>query len=83
MRLPCLGLRELFVFGNLLKCPRCGRTLCPYRVKRRYVYYECKNPNTRCKILVPQVILVKQVPLLLRGIHLNSCNQKGKRVPPL
>src|SRR5207253_8299505 len=35
-----LTLRDLFVFGSLLKCPGCGRRLCPYRAKGRYVYYE-------------------------------------------
>ena len=39
-----MGLRELFVFGNLLRCPGCGRALCPYRVKGRYVYYGHAQP---------------------------------------
>jgi DNA invertase Pin-like site-specific DNA recombinase len=64
-----LSLRDLFVFGNLLRCPHCGSTLCPYRVKGKYVYYECKNSRTRCGILVPQTTLVEQLPRLLAGIQ--------------
>jgi DNA invertase Pin-like site-specific DNA recombinase len=74
-----LGLRELFVFGNLLKCPRCGRTLCAYRVKGRYIYYECKNPETACGVLVPQPVLVQQLPLLLRGVEVNPVELDGLR----
>ena len=74
-----LTLRELFVFGNLLKCPRCGRTLCAYRVKARYIYYECKNPETDCGVLVPQPVLVQQLPLLLRGIAVKPEKLHGLR----
>lgn len=63
-----LALRELFVFGNLLKCPQCGRTLCPYRVKQKYIYYECKNPERACGVLVSQKDLVAQLPPLLASI---------------
>lgn len=66
------NLRDLFFFGNLLRCPLCGRTLCPYRVKQKYVYYECKNLETRCGVLVPQPVLVEQLPRLLRGIRLEQ-----------
>jgi DNA invertase Pin-like site-specific DNA recombinase len=62
------GLRELFVFGNLLRCPRCGRALSPYRVKGKYVYYECKNPHARCGVLVAQAKLAGQLPPLLDGL---------------
>jgi len=65
------ALRNLFFFGNLLTCPRCDRTLCPYRVKQRYVYYECKNPETKCRILVPQTVLVEQFPRLIQSITLD------------
>lgn len=67
-----IGLRQLFVFGNLLRCPRCGRTLCPYRAKGKYVYYECKNPTSRCRVCVPQRVLVQQLPLLLSQIVLGE-----------
>jgi hypothetical protein len=74
-----LTLRELFVFGNLLKCPRCGRTLCPYRVKGKYVYYECKNPQTECHVLVPQPVLVEQLPLLLQSIRVEGVDLESLR----
>src|SRR5205085_2169548 len=54
------------------KCPTCGRTLNPYRAKGRYVYYECKNPETRCGVCVAQTALVEQLHPLLSGAFLNS-----------
>jgi len=62
------GLRELFFFGSLIKCPACGRTLCPYRVKGKYIYYECRNPQRRCGVLVPQPVLERQLPAVLDGM---------------
>jgi hypothetical protein len=44
--------------------------LCPYRVKGRYVYYECKNLRTGCGVLVPQAALVEQLPALLSVVGL-------------
>jgi DNA invertase Pin-like site-specific DNA recombinase len=67
-------LRELFAFGDLLRCPRCGRTLSPYRVKQRYIYYECKNPETACRVLVPQAALLEQLPAILRGVLLTEAD---------
>jgi hypothetical protein len=67
-----LTLRDLFVFGKLLRCPKCSRTLCPYRAKGRYVYYECKNPETDCNVCVAQSSLVEQLPALLPGVFLSS-----------
>lgn len=66
-----LTLRELFIFGTMLKCPRCGRTLCAYRAKHRYIYYECKNPATKCRVIVPQSVLMEQLPILLRSIQVD------------
>ncbi len=66
------GLRELFVFGNLIRCPGCSRSLCPYRVKGKYVYYECKNPRRHCGVLVPQPALVEQLPPLLQSVTLDK-----------
>jgi len=65
-------LRELFVFGGLLQCPLCSRTLCPYRVKGKYIYYDCKNPNTKCGIRLPQKTLAVQLQPLLESIHLQE-----------
>lgn len=60
-------LRESFIFGSLLRCPSCGRTLNAYRAKGKYVYYECKNYATACGVCVPQPVLVEQLkPLLSR-----------------
>jgi DNA invertase Pin-like site-specific DNA recombinase len=73
------ALRELFFFGNLLACPRCGRSLCPYRVKGRYVYYECKNPETRCRVLAPQPALVEQLTPLLQSVSLDPADLEGLR----
>ena len=66
-----LTLRDLFVFGKLLRCPKCGRALCPYRAKGRYIYYECKNTDTACGVCVAQGSLVEQLPLLLSGVFLS------------
>jgi hypothetical protein len=65
-------LRELFTFGNLLRCPECGRSLCPYRAKKRYVYYECKNKDTRCRVIVPQLEVVAQLRPLLESIRVGE-----------
>jgi site-specific DNA recombinase len=54
------SLRELFIFGSKLKCGNCGRSLSPYRVKKKNnrVYYECKNPETKCKCCISQEALM-------------------------
>jgi len=70
-------LRELFVFGSLLECPKCKRHLCPYRVmkkekQRQYLYYECKNPNTKCHICIPQPTLKKQLEPKLMEVSLTD-----------
>jgi DNA invertase Pin-like site-specific DNA recombinase len=75
-----LTVRELFVFGNLLKCPKCGRTLYPYRAKGRYVYYECKNVETRCRVCVSQTALVAQLEPLLSPVFLNQEEIERMRV---
>ncbi len=67
-----LTLRDLYVFGHLLRCPLCGRTLYPYRAKQRYIYYECKNPETACGVCVPQTALIEQLPRLLLGVLLGA-----------
>lgn len=67
-----LALRELFVFGSLLSCGRCGRVLCPYRVKGRYIYYQCKNPDRRCGVLVSQPEVIEQYRTLLGRIQVSE-----------
>jgi site-specific DNA recombinase len=67
-----LTVRELFFFGNLLRCPKCGRSLCPYRAKGRYIYYECKNPETRCGMCVAQPALVEQLQSRLQAVLLDA-----------
>lgn len=67
-----LGLRNFFYFGGLLKCPSCPRHLCPYLVKGRLVYYECKNPFTKCRVCVPQLQLVKQINVVYERLHLEQ-----------
>lgn len=52
-------LREMFTLGSLVKCGKCGRTMSPERkIKKKgkqcYVYYACKNPNTKCQMSVRQ-----------------------------
>jgi DNA invertase Pin-like site-specific DNA recombinase len=74
-----LDLRDLFVFGNLLRCPKCHRALSPYRAKGRYVYYECKNPETRCRVCVAQAGLIEQLPGRLAGIFLNEADLERLR----
>ena len=57
---------------SLLRCSCCRRVLSPYRVKGRYIYYQCKNPDRRCGVLVPQPHLVKQLQTVLERIHLTE-----------
>src|SRR5205814_614163 len=73
------GLRELFVFGNLLRCPRCGRALCPSRVKGKYVYSGGRNPLNRGGGLVPRPARVEQLPPLFAGIRLGNEAQEALR----
>ena len=52
-------LREMFTLGSLVKCGKCGRIMSPERkIKKKgrqcYVYYACKNPNTKCQMSVRQ-----------------------------
>ncbi len=57
-------LRSLFIFGATIKCAKCGHTMSPYRrVKKSgivYIFYECKNRQTKCKQLVRQEVLKSQ-----------------------
>jgi site-specific DNA recombinase len=61
-----------FLFGHLLRCPRCMRRLCAYRAKGKYVYYECKNPGTGCEVCASQPVLLAQLPERLDGLFLES-----------
>ena len=74
-----LALRELFVFGSLLRCPHCRRALVPYRAKGKYIYYECKNKQTKCRVLIPQADLVAQLRVLISGITLGEQEIKTLR----
>lgn len=73
-------LRELFVFGSLLECPKCKRHLSPYRAKGKYVYYECKNPRTKCGICKKQKTLADQLPPKLSEVTLSDDDLKELRV---
>ncbi|MBI3332219.1 recombinase family protein [Candidatus Peregrinibacteria bacterium] len=78
-------LRELFVFGSLLECPKCKRHLSPYRVmkkakQKQYMYYECKNPHTACHICIPQPTLAKQLEPRLTEVSLMDEDMKDLRV---
>ena len=64
------SLRELFIFGGLLRCPHCNRLLCAYRVKEKYIYYECKNPQCDFNASIPQSILVEQLKSFVTSISL-------------
>jgi DNA invertase Pin-like site-specific DNA recombinase len=75
-----LTVRDLFVFGNLLRCPGCGRSLCPYRAKKKYVYYECKNLETKCGVCISQAVLVQQLPDVLNGAFLDHADLDRLRV---
>lgn len=59
-----------FVFRGLLRCPGCPRKLCGYRAKRRYIYYECKNPRTKCGVCVAQPKLLGHLEEVLARITL-------------
>ena len=67
-----LMLRELFLFGSVVKCPKCGRTLSPYRQKGKYIYYECKNPSTKCRVIITQEKAVEQLENKLAGLYLDA-----------
>ncbi|MGL4551258.1 MAG: recombinase family protein [Gemmataceae bacterium] len=59
-----------FVLRGLLQCPKCPRRLCAYRAKRRYAYYECKNPRTGCGVCVAQPTLLAQLEEVLGNLDL-------------
>ena len=71
--------QDLYVFGHLLRCPECGRRLCSYRAKGKYVYYECKNPETACRVCVSQPSLLAQLPPLLSGVFLDPADLQRLR----
>lgn len=57
-------LRRRFIYGSAIRCGKCSSTLSPYKVEKKngkaYIYYECKNRKTRCKVSIPQDVLSKQ-----------------------
>lgn len=58
------SLRRRFVYGSSIRCGKCKGTLSPYKVDKKngrlYVYYECKNQKTKCKVSIPQELLSEQ-----------------------
>ena len=59
--------------------PGVRAALRAYRVKGKYGYYACKNPDTACRILLPQPTLVRQLPGLLAGIALGAAERDSLR----
>jgi site-specific DNA recombinase len=75
-----LNLRELFVFGSVLKCPKCSHTLSPYQGKGgRYVYYDCKNKQTHCNVRISQATLEGQLQPFLQSVHIDEAEMKNLR----
>ncbi len=66
--------RELFVFCSKLKCGNCGRTLSPYRVKKKNnrVYYECKNPQTKCQCCISQEAMLKLMEEMFMNVEVGK-----------
>lgn len=67
------AIRKLFIFGTEMKCGKCSRSLSPYRVVKKsgkmFVYFECKNPKTHCKVSIPQPLLWNQYVHKLEGLN--------------
>lgn len=75
-----LNLRELFVFGSVLKCPKCSHTLSPYQAKGgRYIYYDCKNRQTHCNVRISQALLADQLEPFLQSVHIDQEEMKRLR----
>lgn len=70
-----LELRNLFKFGSMIRCGKCGRVLTPYRVKKMsgklYIYYECKNPE-RCGVSIRQDLLGRQHGKIVTTVDLDK-----------
>ena len=73
------SLRELFMFGSLIRCPKCWRVMSPYRVKGKYYYYGCKNRETKCKTHVKQDTVRKSLKGILKDVDLTSVNLEKLR----
>ena len=73
------SLREQFVFGSLLGCHKCEGTLSPYLAKGKYVYYECKNSKTKCKVSIPQKTAMAQHAELLALLRFEDVELDGLR----
>lgn len=65
-------LRELFHYANVLRCPLCGRSLCSYRAKGKYIYYECKNSETKCGVIISQNEVEAQLHGILSEVTLSQ-----------
>ena len=67
-------LRKRFIYGSTVRCGKCGGALSPYKVEKKsgkaYIYYECKNRKTRCKVAIPQDVLSKQYDKKVRHLYL-------------
>src|SRR6185436_5275093 len=70
----------LFIFGSEIKCSKCGRSLSPYRVVKKkgdvFIYFECKNPKTHCKVSISQPKLWKQYVHKLEGLRFEDLELK-------
>lgn len=69
-------LRNLFVYGGVMQCGKCRGNLSPYKVAKKngtlYVYYECKNRRTKCKVSLEQKAVSKQYDEKIGTVHISK-----------
>lgn len=70
------SLRKLFLYGSAIKCGKCKANLSPYKVTKKsgktYIYYECKNQKTKCKVSIKQPLLDEQYKEAIKNIQLGQ-----------
>ena len=65
-------LADLFIMSGVVRCGDCGRKISFYQSKGKYVYGECKNRQTKCKQIIRQSELLKQLNIELESIELQD-----------
>lgn len=68
-----LSLRELFTMAGCVRCGVClKRTMSPYNAKGKYVTYECKNRQTKCRNSINQDDLLAQLYKEITQLHFSD-----------
>lgn len=77
------SLRRLFMYGSVIQCGKCEGCLSPYKVAKKsgklYVYYECKNRKTKCKVSLEQQVVLKHYTEKIEKVHLEKMELEDVR----